>query len=58
VVSEDFYDHARVDALGRDQGRAGVAEVVEADPADPGTLAQRGERAVELRGSIGVPWSW
>lgn len=55
-MAQDFHDHAGIGALLVEEGRAGVAQVVEADLADAGADAQRLEGAVQVarldRGSV------
>lgn len=48
-VVEEFFDHDEVDALFQEQGRGGVAELVEADASEPGPV----EEAAEASGEIG-----
>jgi hypothetical protein len=47
-VAEDFHDRAGVGPLLVEQGRAGVAQVMETDLTDTGTDAQRVEGAVQV----------
>lgn len=52
-VAEEFLNDDEVDALLQEQGRGRVPEVVEADTAEPGPVAESAEAAGEVGGVEG-----